>query len=83
MEAERKAVEDDLYRRVVEQTTDYAVFVLDPTGHVITWNLGAERIKGYTPEEIIGKHFSAFYTRESIENGRSFTQEWDRCHVDS
>ena len=58
-----------IYRRVVEQTRDYAVFVLDPKGRVMTWNLGAERIKGYAADEIIGRHFSVFYTRESVERG--------------
>ena len=54
---------------LVEQTRDYALFVLDPTGHVQTWNRGAARLKGYTADEIIGRHFSAFYTRESIDRG--------------
>jgi PAS domain S-box-containing protein len=60
--------EAELYKLVVEQTKDYAVFVLDPTGHIMTWNLGAERIKGYAPEEIIGRHFSTFYTRDAVES---------------
>jgi PAS domain S-box-containing protein len=54
---------------VVEQTRDYAVFVLDPGGHILTWNLGAQRIKGYAPEEIIGRHFSVFYPRDAVESG--------------
>ncbi|MES2562924.1 MAG: PAS domain S-box protein [Pseudomonadota bacterium] len=53
----------------VQQTRDYALFVLDPSGNVVTWNSGAEQIKGYTPDEIIGQHFSKFYTRESVESG--------------
>jgi PAS domain S-box-containing protein len=52
---------DDLYRLLVESVQDYAIFALDPTGHIMTWNIGARRIKGYAPEEIIGKHFSIFY----------------------
>jgi PAS domain S-box-containing protein len=60
--------ESELYKLVVEQTKDYAVFVLDPTGHIMTWNLGAERIKGYAPEDIIGRHFSTFYTRDAVES---------------
>ena len=59
--------DSELYKLVVEQTKDYAVFVLDPTGYIMTWNLGAERIKGYAPEEIIGRHFSTFYTRDAVE----------------
>ena len=62
-------IDDSIYRRVVEQSRDYAVFVLDPQGHIRTWNLGAQRLKGYAPEEIIGKHFSIFYTREAIDSG--------------
>jgi len=50
------------YRRLVEAVVDYAIFQLDATGHVATWNAGAQRIKGYQPSEIIGKHFSTFYT---------------------
>jgi PAS domain S-box-containing protein len=53
-----------LYRLLVESVRDYAIFALDATGHVLNWNLGAERIKGYAPEDIIGKHFSIFYPEE-------------------
>jgi hypothetical protein len=62
-------IDDSIFRRVVEQTRDYAVFVLDPRGHIRTWNLGAQRLKGYRPEEIIGKHFSVFYTRQAVDSG--------------
>ena len=51
----------DLHRLLVESVRDYAIFVLSPTGHVASWNTGARRIKGYTAEEIIGRHFSDFY----------------------
>ena len=61
-------VDPTLYQRVVQQMKDYAVFVLDTDGRILTWNLGAERIKGYAPEEIIGRHFSVFYTREALES---------------
>ena len=50
------------YRLLVEGVIDYAIFSLDANGYVTSWNLGAERIKGYKPDEIIGKHFSTFYT---------------------
>jgi len=53
-----------LYRLLVDSVRDYAIFALDPTGHVLSWNLGAERIKGYKPEEILGQHFSIFYPEE-------------------
>ena len=58
------------FRMLVESVNDYAIFMLDPTGHVRTWNPGAARIKGYRAEEIIGKHFSTFYPREDIEGGK-------------
>lgn len=53
----------------MEAVVDYAIFQLDPSGNVATWNPGAERIKGYRPEEIIGWHFSTFYTHEDLERG--------------
>jgi PAS domain S-box-containing protein len=52
------------YRRLVEAVIDYAIFRLDVHGMVATWNIGAQRIKGYTADEIIGQHFSRFYTDE-------------------
>jgi PAS domain S-box-containing protein len=54
---------ESLYKLLVESVRDYAIFALDPTGHVLTWNPGAERFKGYEANEIIGKHFSVFYTK--------------------
>jgi PAS domain S-box-containing protein len=67
------------YRRLVESVVDYAIFQLDPTGHVSTWNTGAERIKGYSREEIVGQHFSRFYTDEDRKAGlpqRASRQHW-------
>ena len=55
---------DSLYRLLVESVVDYAIFLLDAQGHVVSWNEGAQRINGYRPEEIIGRHFSVFYTAE-------------------
>jgi PAS domain S-box-containing protein len=52
-----------LYKLLVESVSDYAIFAMDPTGHILTWNPGAKRFKGYEAEEIIGKHFSIFYTK--------------------
>src|SRR5689334_4505245 len=57
------------FRLLVESVRDYAIFVLDPAGHVATWNAGAERIKGYDATEIIGRHFSVFYPMERVEEG--------------
>ena len=55
-----------LYQLLVESVRDYAIFALDPDGYVLTWNRGAERLKGYRAEEIIGRHFSAFYPEEDL-----------------
>ena len=72
---ERQAAQESLlkserrYRQLIEAVVDYAIFQLDTTGHVATWNPGAEHIKGYRPEEIIGKHFSVFYTDEDRKAG--------------
>jgi len=60
---------DEPFRRLVQSIADYAVFLLDPDGRVQSWNRGAELLKGYTPEEIIGKHFSIFYPRSAVERG--------------
>ena len=56
------------FRLLVEGVRDYAIYMLDPDGFVTTWNTGAQRIKGYTAEEIIGKHFSSFYTPEDVQS---------------
>jgi PAS domain S-box-containing protein len=62
----------NLFRLLVESVRDYAIFMLDPDGRVSTWNAGAENIKGYRKEEILGKHFSIFYTPDAI--ARRFPQ---------
>ena len=61
---------EEHYRMLVGQVKDYAIFMLDPEGRVMSWNEGAQRIKGYSPEEIIGRHFSCFYTPEDIARER-------------
>jgi PAS domain-containing protein len=58
------------FRLLVEGVEDYVIFMLDPQGKVISWNKGAERIKGYHAEEIIDKHFSCFYTTEDQAQGK-------------
>jgi PAS domain S-box-containing protein len=69
MATDKGLVDPRLYQLLVEQAKDYALFVLDRDGRVMTWNLGAQRIKGYAPEEIVGRHFSVFYTREAVDSG--------------
>ena len=59
----------ELHRLLVESVQDYAIFALDPNGYILSWNAGAERFKGYTADEIIGKHFSIFYPHERIATG--------------
>ena len=59
---------DEVFRLLVDSVKDYAIFLLDPAGRVATWNQGAERIKGYTAEEILGEHFSRFYPREARDS---------------
>jgi PAS domain S-box-containing protein len=58
------------FRLLVDGTRDYALFLLDPTGHVASWNPGAERIKGYGAEDIVGRHFACFYPPEAVQAGR-------------
>ena len=60
---------EERFRQFVEGVTDYALFMLDPEGRVKSWNAGAQRIKGYTASEIIGRHFSIFYTDEDRARG--------------
>jgi len=73
---ERRRVEEALrqseerFRLLVQSVREYAIFLLDPDGYIASWNEGAERIKGYTSSEIIGKHFSSFYPPEDIAAGK-------------
>jgi PAS domain S-box-containing protein len=60
----------DLHRLLVASVRDYAIFMLDPGGHVASWNEGAERIKGYTADEITGRHFSVFYPQEDLDDDK-------------
>ena len=79
----------DTFELLIQSVMDYAIYMLDPAGRVVSWNPGAERIKGYTAEEIIGEHFSRFYTDEdraagvpkqalemAAETGRFSTEGW-------
>jgi len=61
---------EERFRLLVSNVSDYAIITLDPRGYITSWNSGAERIKGYRPKEIIGKHFSSFYPVSEIENGK-------------
>ena len=59
---------EERFRLMVEAVRDYAIFMLDTTGYIVSWNEGAKRIKGYSADEIIGKHFSTFYTSEDLDS---------------
>jgi PAS domain S-box-containing protein len=61
---------EERFKLLVESVRDYAIFMLDPDGHIVSWNKGAERIKGWSQAEILGRHFSTFYPREDIESGK-------------
>lgn len=60
---------EDLYHRMIDEVQDYAILLLNKEGYIVNWNKGASRIKGYTSEEVIGKHFSIFYPPADIERG--------------
>lgn len=79
---ERKQLEEQLYRAnaelkdseermrlLLDSVKDYAILMLNPAGEIISWNVGAERIKGYKAQEVLGKHFSIFYARDAVANG--------------
>jgi PAS domain S-box-containing protein len=85
----QRASEERQLALLVSSALDYAIFMLDPEGHILTWNAGAERIKGYTHDEIVGQHFSVFYTDEdrardhpaeelalALEHGRYEEEGW-------
>lgn len=73
---ERREAEDRLraneeqFRLLIDRVEEYAIYLLDPTGRVMTWNSGAGKIKGFTADEIVGKHFACFYTAEDVAAGR-------------
>src|SRR5690349_12763545 len=68
--APRASGDDELFRLLVASVRDYAIFMLDRDGNVTTWNTGAERLKGYRADEIIGRHFSTFYTAPDLADGK-------------
>src|SRR6187399_726779 len=67
---ERLRQNEEMFRLLIDSVRDYAIFMLDPEGRIVTWNTGAQRIKGYTPDEVIGRHFSMFFPEEDIAAGK-------------
>jgi PAS domain S-box-containing protein len=61
---------DEQFRLMIEAVTDYAIYMLDPEGHILSWNPGAQRVKGYTQSEVIGKHYSMFFTNDDVKAGK-------------
>lgn len=61
---------DHRYEQLVQSVVDYAIYMIDPSGHVVSWNAGAQRIKGYRADEVIGQHFSVFFTPQDCAEGR-------------
>lgn len=61
---------EEQFRLVVSRVREYAIFILDPSGHIAIWNTGAQLIKGYVADEIIGQHFSIFYPPADIAAGK-------------
>ena len=66
---EASQTEAGLYQRLVDAIADYAIYMLDGSGTVTSWNTGAQRFKGYQASEIVGQHFSVFYTEEDRRSG--------------
>jgi PAS domain S-box-containing protein len=62
---------EQMFRLLVSSVKDYAIFMLSPEGRILTWNEGAQRAKGYTADEVIGRHFSMFYTQEAKDSGHA------------
>ena len=63
-------IDERQFELLVASVKDYAIFMLDPAGHVTSWNAGAQQIKGYRADEVIGKHMSIFYPPEDVAGGR-------------
>jgi PAS domain S-box-containing protein len=67
--SQRDTSAESRFQLLIEAVIDYAIFILDPEGHIVSWNSGAEKIKGWRADEIIGQHFSVFYPPDALERG--------------
>ena len=61
---------DHQFRLMIEAVVDYAIYMLDPDGRIMSWNTGAQRLKGYAEAEVIGRHYSMFFTEDAIRAGK-------------
>lgn len=82
------AIPAQRYEQLVQSVVDYAIYMLDPTGHVVSWNAGAQRIKGYRADEVIGQHFSLFFTPRIVPTAapsaccaRRWSRVWRRMRA--
>ena len=72
---------EDQFRLMVEAVVDYAIYMLDPEGRIMSWNTGAQRLKGYSEAEVIGRHYSMFFTEDAIRAGKP-QHELERAKLD-
>ena len=79
--ASQPSLESDQFRLMVEAVIDYAIYMLDLEGRIMSWNAGAQRLKGYSEAEVIGRHYSMFFTEDAIQAGKP-QQELERAKVD-
>jgi PAS domain S-box-containing protein len=77
----RAGIPDDQFRLMVEAVTEYAIYMLTPEGRIASWNPGAQRMKGYSESEVIGRHYSMFFTKDAIDAGKPY-QEVERARLD-
>ena len=75
------AFPEDQFRLMVEAVVDYAIYMLDPEGRIVSWNPGAQRLTGYSEPEVIGRHYSMFFTEDAIRAGKP-QQELERAKLD-
>ncbi|HKN88274.1 MAG TPA: PAS domain S-box protein [Nitrospiraceae bacterium] len=72
---------EDQFRLMVEAVVDYAIYMLDPEGRIMSWNAGAQRLKGYSEAEVLGRHYSMFFTEDAIRAGKP-QRELERAKLD-
>src|SRR4051812_33827483 len=81
LKSHKASIPDDQFRLMVDAVTDYAIYMLTPDGRIASWNSGAQRMKRYSASEVIGRHYSMFFTKDAIEAGRPY-HELERARLD-